>query len=227
MRLHWFVFLLTCLTQPLSAQPSEAKPPSGEGMYRYRSGKGRVVYTNVQEQVPVEQRPEATMDLSMISLNTALGNEIAQRLRREHAALIETPFCERLRDAAAQPFWQHLWTDFAPLVVAAAILLLLLLFSPAALRRFGAPAWSKALAMAVPMLFGVGLLVFALEKTEKSIASVKNRAKPCSSDAFAELGDKPGSVARHAQLVQDLKNEIARSGVGSADMLEGKLSSAP
>lgn len=198
------------------AQQDKSKPTRvGDSVYRYKSPSGRTVYTNVDEQVPLEQRHNARVQLERVSLNTEVGNEITRRLQAEHAALIQTPYCAELRKAAEESFISHLWTDFAPLVITALVLLLLLAFSPLALRRFGAAAWSKALSMAIPTIFAVGLLVFSMDKTHKSMQAVKSKAKPCSEQSVVALSGKPGGEAEHARVVAELKREVANSGVGN------------
>jgi len=187
----------------------------GHSMYRYKDVTGRTVYTNVQEQVPLEQRRSARVALEHVSLNTELGNELTRRLQAEHAALIQTPYCTQLRQAAGASFITRLWDDFAPLVVAALVLLLLLGISPIALRRFGAGPWSRTLSMAIPTVSAVALLVFSMDRTHRSMQAVKTRAEPCSEQSFAALSGRPDADAAHARLVSELKREIAHSGVGN------------
>jgi hypothetical protein len=194
---------------------AQAGSGGGHGMYRYKDATGRTVYTNVEEQVPLEQRRSARVPLERVSLNTEVGNEITRRLQAEHEALIRTPYCTQLRQAAETSFVTRLWDEFAPLVVAALVLLLLLAISPIALRRFGAGPWSRMLSMAIPTVFAVGLLVFSMEKTHRSMQAVKTRARPCSEESFASLIGRPDADAAHARLVAELKREIANSGVGN------------
>jgi hypothetical protein len=203
------------LVSDVHAQHEPAKAGSGQRMYRYKTAAGRAVYTNLDEQVPLEQRSNARIDLDRVSLNTEVGNAIARRVQAEHASLIQTSYCAQLRTAAEEGFVTRLWRDFAPLVIAALVLLLLLAISPIALRRFGAPAWSKTLCFAIPTVFAVGLLVFSMSKTQRSIEAFKTRAKPCSEQSLANLSAKPDAAAEHARLVADLKREIANSGVGN------------
>jgi hypothetical protein len=208
------IITITLVSDVRAQQGSSANPAGGAGVYRYKAPTGRTVYTNVHEQVPLEQRAGARLELERVSLNTEVGNEIARRLQAEHAALIQTPYCARLRQAAEASFVTRLWADFAPLVVAALVLLLLLAISPIALRRFGATAWSRALSMAIPSVFAMGLLVFSMDKTHKSTQAVRTKAKACSEQSFAALSGRPGADAEHARLVAELKREIANSGVG-------------
>lgn len=190
---------------------------TAQSMYRYTNKQGRVVYTNISEQVPLPQREHARMDLSRISLNTEVGTEIDRRLEEEHAQLTKSPYCTRLRAAVEAGFFPQLWEDFAPLIVCGGILLLFLFFTPAALRRFGAPVWAKVLMMAIPSLAVAGLMMFSMTYTNKTIATLKQRAKPCATETFTKLSTQQDALLQHAQLVDQLKQEIAKLDHGRAE----------
>ena len=106
-----------------------------ETYFRVVQKSGRVVYTNIAEQVPIEQRDSSRLDLSKIELNSEIGRELDQRFADEHATLAQSDYCQELRGAAGQSFWQRLWADFGPLLVCGGLLLGFLLFTPSALRR--------------------------------------------------------------------------------------------
>jgi hypothetical protein len=144
-----------------------------------------------------------------VSLNTELGNEIERRLEHEHASLTRTPYCEQARKAAATTFWSELWRDYAPLVVASGVLALLLMLTPMAMQKFGVDGWAKALGLAIPVVFASGLLVFALDKTRKSVAQMRERAEPCAPEALATLGRDPGVLKKHSDLIERLKRDMA------------------
>jgi hypothetical protein len=182
---------------------------AGQAIYRYLDSKGHAVYTNIVEQVPVRQRATAWVDLSRVSLNTEVGTEIDRRFEEQHAALTKSPYCQHLRAAANAGFFARLWEDFAPLVACGAMLLVLLLFTPTALRRFGAPVWAKVLTMAIPSLTLAGLMMFSMSYTTKTLSELKRRAKPCSSEFFVKLANREDALVQHAQLVEQLKHEIA------------------
>lgn len=196
------------LSHGADARAQDAEP--GQSIYRYTNKQGRVVYTNSVEQVPVAQRERGKMDLSRVTLNTEVGNEIDRHLEEEHAALIKSPYCTRLREAANVGFLERLWQDFAPLIVCGGMLLSLLLFTPAALRRFGAPQWAKVLMMAIPSLALGGLVMFSMSYTSSMIVKLKARAKPCATEAFAKLSGEANPLLEHMQIVERLKQEIAK-----------------
>src|SRR5204862_3380210 len=101
-------FLLGCGALA-RAQPAAGADPS---FYRYRGENGRVVYTNIEEQVPLGQREDARLDLSHISLNTELGNELARRFEVRHGELTRTPFCAQARAEGSKDFLAVLWDDY-------------------------------------------------------------------------------------------------------------------
>ncbi len=181
----------------------------GQGIYRYKNAQGRVVYTNIAEQVPLDQRATAPVDLRHVELNTETGNELHRRIAEQYAALHGSPYCKKLRAAADEEFLRRLWDDFAPLVLCGGGLLMLLLFSPAAMRRFGAPTWARVLGMAIPGLALSGLVMFSMSYTNKMIVKIKHQAKPCMRETFAKLSEEKDAVLKQSQLVEQLKREIA------------------
>lgn len=180
-----------------------------ETYYRYVEG-GRVVYTNVAEQVPVEQRQQSRLDLQRISLNTEIGNELEQRLEEEHTALAQSDYCQGIKAAAEGGFLERLWDDFGPLLVCGGVLLLFVLVTPFALKRFGAPIWAKTLMMAIPTLAVIGLLSFTMSKTNRTVADLRQRLQPCSTETFAKLKSDPNPIAKHAELIEQLKRDMAK-----------------
>jgi hypothetical protein len=181
-----------------------------QSFYRYTNKHGRVVYTNIAEQVPPAERARSRVDLRHVSLNTEVGTEIDRRLEEQHAALMQTPYCRRMRAAAEVGFTTRLWEDFAPLIACGGLLLGFLFYTPSALRRFGAPAWAKVLMMAIPALAISGLVMFSMSYTNETIAKLKQQAKPCAAETFARLSGQQDAVMQHSQLVDKLQQEIAK-----------------
>jgi hypothetical protein len=181
-----------------------------ETYYRMVQSNGRAVYTNIAEQVPLEQRERARLDLSRVSLNSEIGRELDQRFAQEHETLAQSDYCKELRGAAGQGFWWRLWSDFGPLLVCGAALLGFLLFTPAALRRYGAPVWAKTLMMAVPSLSVAGLLMFSMGQTNKALGELRQRVRPCAAETFENLKSAPNPIQKHAELIEQLKRQIAR-----------------
>ena len=198
-----------------STSAAERPNPASQTLYRYVNRQGRVVYTNIEEQVPLEQRAKGKLDLSRIELNTEIGTELDRRLEQQHAVLTKSSYCKQLRDAASEGFLSRLWNDFAPLLVCGGLLLCFLLYTPQALRRFGAPVWAKTLMMAIPSLAIAGVITFSMTHTNNAIADLKRRVQPCAQDSFARLKSEPNALLKHAQLVEYLKREVQKLGGGA------------
>jgi hypothetical protein len=192
------------------AEEGGADADGARSFYRYVNKHGRVVYTNIAEQVPLAERARARVDLRHVSLNTEVGTEIDRRLEEEHAALTQSPYCRRMRAAAEVGFATRLWEDFAPLIACGGLLLGFLVYTPTALRRFGAPVWAKVLMMAIPALAISGLVMFSMSYTNETIVKVKQQAKPCAAEAFAKLSGQQDAVMQHFQLVDQLKQQMAK-----------------
>jgi len=178
-------------------------------MYRYVNAGGRTVYTNVLEQVPMQQRSTALVDLRRVQLNTEVGSELQRHLAEEYGALQGSPYCQTLLAGAQQGFFAKLWEDYAPLLACGAGLLLLLVCSPWAMRRFGAPAWANVLGTALPAFALSGLIMFSMTSTNKLMLELKQRAKPCESETFTKLGGEGDAIRKQSALVDQLKREMA------------------
>jgi hypothetical protein len=202
-----------------------ARASAEEVYYRYVNERGRVVFTNAAEQVPLEQREQGRLDLSKVSLNTEIGNELDRRFEEEHAQLTQSDYCKQVRVAAKRSFLEQLWDDFGPLLVCGGALLLFLLFTPTALRRFGAPVWAKVLMMAIPTLALTGLMTFTMSHTNRTVSDLRRRVQPCAPETFAKLKSDPNPIAKHAELIEQLKRQIAtidaEAGIGTAVRSQG------
>jgi hypothetical protein len=186
-----------------------AAPGQAQDFHRYIGRDGRAVYTNIAEQVPLEQRERSKLDLSRISLNTEIGAELNHRFAEQHAELSASSYCQTLFAAAGQNPLRHAWEEFAPLIVCGGLLLAFLLFTPSALRRFGAPVWAKTLMMAIPSLAVGGLITFTMTQTNKQLSELKQRVKPCASETFDGLAHEPDPLVQRSRLVSQLQREVA------------------
>jgi len=192
-------------SQPPTAASAQRPPPF---MYRYIDTHGRAVYTNIEEQVPLDQRVAARMDLSHVSLNGEIAGELDRRLHEEHTALTKSPYCRELRKAADAGLVASVWNNYPSLVMCAAALLAFILYSPIAIKRFGGQVWARTLSMAIPALTITGLISFSITETNKSISRLKQEAAPCSETAFTRLSAAANPVAKHAELIAQLKQQM-------------------
>jgi hypothetical protein len=185
-----------------------------EDFYRYVDRAGRVVYTNIGEQVPLAQRESGRLDLSKIPLNSEIGAELDRRFAEKHAELSESSYCQALREAAEDGLLERVWDDFGPLVVCGGVLLGFLLYTPTAMRRFGAPVWAKTLMMAIPSLAIAGVVTFTMTQTNRAVVELKKRVKPCAADTYAKLAGEPDALVKRSQLLDQLQREVARAQAG-------------
>jgi hypothetical protein len=219
--------LVLCLPL-LLAPPARAQDDGAGGsqIYRYVNTKGRVVYTNAAEQVPVAQRESARVDLSHVSLNTQVGAEIERRLEEQHAALTQSTYCKRMVAAANGSFLERAWQEDAPSIVCAAAVLLLFFFTPRALRSISAPDWAKLLMHAIPALAFVGLIAFMVTHANKTVEEVKARAQPCLHETFARLEGEKDALMQRSQLVERLQQQasaVERAGKDHWATIRGML----
>jgi hypothetical protein len=191
-------------TQALPAAQSSAPLPP-QTIYLWRDRNGRAFYTNSAEQIPELERERAKVDLSRISLNTELGTELNRRLEQRYTKLASSPKCAELRQAAELGFLEHMWADYAPLLICGGLLLLFLLFTPRAVHHFGGTAWSRTLMMAIPALAVAGVLTFSMRETNLALIELKHKAMPCEQGTFAAMGSSPDAVLRRAALVRHLQ----------------------
>jgi hypothetical protein len=179
-------------------------------IYRYVTPRGQTRYTNLLASVPGPQRAAAEVDLSRVSVNSEVGQDLDRTLAQEHERLAQGPACQQLRAAAAKPLWRTIWDDHGPLVVIAAVLLVLLLITPAMLERVGAN-WAKAFSMSVSVLAALGLFSYATLRGTQAVSQLKAKAAPCEPGSWGELAKNDTSVLGRLQLLKGMEAEQQRA----------------
>jgi hypothetical protein len=187
--------------------------PSEQGrldtIYRYRNSAGRECFTNIWDRVPAASREKAeVVDLSRVSLNTPVGREIEERLEEEHRKLIGSDYCRLALQEEDKRWWASAWTEFGPLLAVGSVIVFLLLITPFAMRRMSAPQWARTLTVAVQVLTLVGLIAFAIIKTNSAYRSLRGQAAPCRVESWKKAAGKPDELARQAELVRELQRRI-------------------
>jgi hypothetical protein len=182
------------------------EPSATHGLYRYKSRKGRVVFTNLLEQVPPEQRPNASLDLAHVSLNSQLGAELDQRLKSRFDALRESSVCKGSRADAQEPWWKRAATEHRSALTFAAALLVFVLLTPTMTRRFGGAAWARALSLAIPVLGLGGIISFMVVQAGHS--APKLVPESCDEAAWASAGKGDQPIVQRLKLVSALDKEI-------------------
>ncbi|MBK6848257.1 MAG: hypothetical protein IPG96_12240 [Proteobacteria bacterium] len=161
-------------------------------IYRYRNPAGRTVYVNDLARVPAAQRPRArAVDLSRISLNEALGNDLQRAASQQVAALLGSRYCTGARRGAARGWWGTLWHVHGHLVLIGGALLLLLLGSPWLVRTLGVPQWSKLLLLALPALAFVALLSSSAVRASRTLRAARCRRRLSARALRRDRGARP------------------------------------
>lgn len=189
-----------------AAEVEAAQRP--DHVFRYRNDKGRDVFTNVAESVPLDQRAKAKLDLSQVPLNSELGGQINARLSVEHDKLSRSAYCKDARREAEAHRLQDLWDEYGPLFVVGAAILAFLVISPMMMRRVAVPAWVRTLRFVVPALAVAGGVSYSMMKTNRAISSFKRKAEPCMESTWTELGDDRGGLASKLALIQQLRSQV-------------------
>ena len=197
--------------------PARDKADATPAFYRYRSPGGRMTYTNLADNVPVAQRPNAKIDLEQVPINSKLGVEIDQQLKTQYDKLRDSRFCKAIQAAVNESFWQRAWSEHAPLVVCGGAILVFLLATPFMVRKFGGVPWARALSTAIPAFAFTGLVSFLIVKSGNAMDQLRERALPCDPNAWnSEPGapDEPASntapqspLVKHLRMVSALKTE--------------------
>lgn len=146
-----------------AAGPARAEDRSQE-IYVYVGEQGRPVFVNGRSRVPAAFRARARrVDLSKVSLNTALGRELERAVTEERTRLERAARADA--EGGAGSWLARLWQDHDYLVVTAGFMLLLLVLSPWIARRVGLGRWGRLLLHVLPLLVALGLMGYAAHRT--------------------------------------------------------------
>lgn len=184
-------------------------------VYRYTNAQGRAVYVNGLERVPARYRKKAkALDLTHISLNHQLGNELKRDVERRAAQLLVTDECGRRRAAVSAGFWRLLWRDHSHLLVIGGAMLLLILFTPWITKRIPGPAWSRLLMMVLPILVLAALWSTSAVQASRTLTALKKKARPCQRETYRPpQKQKEGQPTLRDQwwMLEQLQAEVAKA----------------
>jgi hypothetical protein len=203
------VSLVLLSASPAYAEPAAA-PAAPQQIYKYKTKDGRVVYTNIVDEVPPEQRPGGKVDLSKVALNTSVGNDLNKRLAQEHAQLSASPYCKELEKVANKNAYEQLWDDHAPAIVCGGLIAVLILMTPTMLRRVNPPDWAKVLSKAIPTLLVLGGAMYGMTEANKLAVSARAKLKPCLSETFQSLDASADPTADRLTMIEQLKRDIQK-----------------
>ena len=157
-----------------------AQAQSAPVFYSYTAGSGRTVYVNRFSMVPPEKRSEArAVDLSRVSLNEGLAEDLADAVEDELRFLKESDPCNEARTERTAGAWRHVWHRHGPWILASLAAILLMLMTPWMVRRTPPGVWSRLLMIALPALAMSALVAISATRASSSLEAVEQLSKLC------------------------------------------------
>ncbi|MDH3728233.1 MAG: hypothetical protein OER77_11945 [Myxococcales bacterium] len=186
--------------------------------YSYVGDSGRIVYVNRFSLIPPEKRSKArSVDLSQVSLNSELAEELADAVVKELQYLKESDPCTKAREEDKASAWRHVWHRHGPWILASLAALILVLLSPWMIRRTPQGVWPRFLMVALPALAMTAVLAISATRATNSLEAVSELSKLC--DANEEEASPQKRLIRlnemHTyidQLYQEQYEELERLG---------------
>jgi hypothetical protein len=157
-----------------------AQAQSAPIFYSYTGSSGRTVYVNRFSMVPPEKRASArAVDLSEVSLNEELAEELADAVEDELRYLKDSDPCIEARKEQEAGAWRHVWHRHGPWILASLAAMILMLMTPWMIARTPAGVWSRLLMVALPALAMTALLAVSATRATRSIEAVHELSKLC------------------------------------------------
>jgi hypothetical protein len=148
--------------------------------YSYKADSGRTVYVNRFSMVPPEKRSGArAVDLSRVSLNEELAEELADAVEDELRHLKESDPCIEARKEQSAGAWRHVWRRHGPWLLSSLAAFILVMMSPWMIRRTPPGVWSRFLMVALPALAMTGLVAVSAGRASSSLEAVQELTKLC------------------------------------------------
>ncbi len=210
MRILLLASVLT-LTSVATAQHSPV-------FYSYVGDSGRTVYVNRFSLIPPEKRSKArAVDLSEVSLNSELAEELSGAVVKEIQQLKESDPCTKARKESKASAWRHVWHRHGPWILASLVALILVLLSPWMIRRTPQGVWSRFLMVALPALAMTAVLAISATRASSSLEAVSELAKLCDANEGEASPQKRLIRLREMhtyidQLYQEQYEELERIG---------------
>jgi hypothetical protein len=157
-----------------------AHAQSSPVFYSYTADSGRTVYVNRFSMVPPGKRSGArAVDLSRVSLNEELAEDLADAVEDELRYLKESDPCIEARKEESAGTWRHVWRRHGPWLLASSAAFVLLMISPWMIRRTPLGVWSRFLMVALPALAMTGLVAVSATRATSSLEAVEELSKLC------------------------------------------------
>ncbi|MGB5286502.1 MAG: hypothetical protein WCB63_20770 [Polyangiales bacterium] len=171
--------------------------------YSYTSASGRTVYVNRFSMVPPEKRSEArAVDLSRVSLNEGLAEELADAVEDELRFLKDSDPCNEARMERTAGAWKHVWHRHGPWILASLAAMILVLMSPWMVARTPPGVWSRLLMVALPALAMTALVAVSATRATSSLQAVQQLSKLC------DANEKEASPEKQLTRLNDMHGYI-------------------
>ncbi len=152
----------------------------GPTFYSYVANSGRTVYVNRFSLIPPEKRTDArAVDLSEVSLNSELAEDLSEAVVREIRQIKESDPCAEARRESQVSAWRHTWTRHGPWILVTLAAAVLVMLSPWMIRRTPPGVWPRFLMVALPALAMTGLLAVTSSRASRSLEAVRELATLC------------------------------------------------
>lgn len=159
---------------------STASAQQAPVFYSYVGNSGRTVYVNRFSLIPPEKRSQArAVDLSEVSLNSDLAEELSGAVVKEIQYLRESDPCTKARKESKAGAWRHVWHRHGPWILASLAAIMLVLLSPWMIRRTPQGVWPRFLMVALPALTMTAVLAISATRATSSLEAVGELSKLC------------------------------------------------
>ncbi|MGB3052173.1 MAG: hypothetical protein WBB42_14310 [Polyangiales bacterium] len=180
-----------------------AQAQSAPVFYSYTAGSGRTVYVNRFSMVPPEKRSEArAVDLSRVSLNERLAEELADAVEDELRYLKDSDPCNEARKERTAGAWRHVWHRHGPWILASLAAILLVLMTPWMVQRTPPGVWSRLLMVALPALAMTAVVAISATRASSSLEAVEQLSKLC------DANEKEASAEKQIVRLNDMHSYI-------------------
>lgn len=180
-----------------------AQAQSAPVFYSYTTGSGRTVYVNRFSMVPPEKRSEArAVDLSRVSLNQGLAEELADAVEDELRYLKDSDPCNEARQERTAGAWRHIWHRHGPWILSSLAAIILVMMSPWMVQRTPPGVWSRLLMVALPALAMTALVAVSATRATDSLQAVQQLSKLC------DANEKEASPEKQLVRLNDMHGYI-------------------
>jgi len=195
--MRWYLLIAMCVWAGV------ARADSAPVFYSYEGHSGRTVYVNRFSMIPPEKRSEArAVDLSEVSLNQNIAEDLADAVEDELRFLKESDPCAEARKENDAGAWRHIWHRHGPWLLASLAALILVIMSPWMIARTPPGVWSRFLMIALPALAMTALVAISMTRASKSLEAVGELAKLC------DANEKEASPAKQVVRLNEMHTYI-------------------